>query len=289
MPRIEALIKAPMKLSELKRPDVERMNKDHLVVVVPLGSLEQHGQHLPLCTDSMLGEAVAGRVEAALPETVVLLPMQWLGSSDHHRKFPGTVSVPSSLYIEMVCHLCECLLGGGFARIFLLLSHGGNDVPCREALNRLALEHRDRHDFWIASGGYWAVAEEAMRLPEMATPRPTHACEYETSMVLAERPDLVDMGQAVGHCLTVESAFYRPDGSGPSQVHVALPFEHLTGTGALGRPELGTAEKGRRLLDAIAARVVEFVREFAHWRRDRSPADFPFAVTAGNPPGGAAS
>lgn len=257
-----------MKLMELKRPDVERMDKANKVAVVPLGSLEQHGEHLPLCTDSLLGDTIAQRVEAALPETVVLLPMQWLGSSHHHLKFPGTVSVPSNLYIELVYHLCECLLSAGFRRIYLLLSHGGNDVPCREALNRLALAHREEADrLFLASAGYWALAGEAMRLPEMQTPRTTHACEYETSMVLAVRPDLVDVGRARGDCVVVESRYYRPDGAGSNHVYVATPFEHLTRTGALGRPELGAAEKGERLLEAVVNELVGFVREFATWER----------------------
>lgn len=144
----------------------------------------------------------------------------------------------------------------------------------------LALAHRDRDDFWIASGGYWAVADEAMRLPDMTTPGPTHACEYETSMVLALRPELVDMAGAAAHCVTVESVYYNPGGSGANKVHVALPFEHMTGTGALGKPELGTAEKGSRLLEAVAAKVTDFVREFAHWKRNASPAAFPFASSS---------
>jgi creatinine amidohydrolase len=260
-----------MKYAELKRPDIERMDKAHKVAVVPLGSLEQHGQHLPLCTDSLLGEELARRVESALPDTVLLLPTQWLGSSHHHLKFPGTVSVPSQLYIELVTHMCQCLLSAGFRRIFLLLSHGGNDVPCREALNRLALAHRDRSDFWIASGGWWSVADDVLRLPEMETPRPTHACEYETSMVLAARPDLVEMSQAAAHCVRVESRYYQPDGAGGNKVHVTLPFEQMTRTGALGRPEMGSAEKGQKLLDAIARKIADFVREFSGWERTDAP------------------
>jgi creatinine amidohydrolase len=257
-----------MKLAELKRPDVERMDKSHKVAVVPLGSLEQHGRHLPLFTDSLLGDTIAQRVEADLPETVVLLPVQWLGSSHHHLRFPGTVSVRSDLYIEMVYQLCECLLGAGFRRIYLLISHGGNDVPCREALNRLSLAHRDEAaTLFLASAGYWALADEAMRLPEMQTPRTTHACEYETSMVLSVRPDLVDAAQAHGDCVRVESRFYQPDGAGSNRVYVATPFEHLTRTGALGRPELGTAEKGERLLQAVVDELVGFIHEFATWER----------------------
>jgi creatinine amidohydrolase len=258
-----------MKFAELKRPDIETMDKAHKVVMVPLGSFEQHGQHLPLITDSLLGGVIAERVEAALPETVLLMPVQWLGASNHHLKFPGTVSIPTALYIDMVSHICECLLSAGFVRIFLHLSHGGNDVPCQEVIHRLGLRHRARSDFWIASAGYWALADDAMQLPEMETSRPTHACEYETSMVLAVRADLVDMTQAVGQSVQVDSKYYVASLSGNrrSKVHVALPFEHLTATGAIGRPELGTAAKGERLLDVVSQRLIDFVKEFAFWPR----------------------
>src|SRR4051794_11684534 len=109
-----------MKYADLKYTDIERLDKEHKVVVVPLGSIEQHGPHCPLLTDTLLGGEIGARVEAALPDVVLLTPTQWLGSSDHHLTFPGTISVPSALYIEMVFHLCACLLGAGFRRIFLL-------------------------------------------------------------------------------------------------------------------------------------------------------------------------
>jgi creatinine amidohydrolase len=266
-----------MKYGELKRTDIERIDKTHTVVVVPLGSLEQHGQHLPLLTDSLLGGEVAARVEAALPETVLLLPTQWLGSSHHHMKFPGTISVPSDLYIEIVSHICECLLSAGFRRIFLQISHGGNEVPCQEVIYRLMVKHRQREDFWIASAGYWAITSDDIRIPEMATERITHACEYETSMVLALRADLVDMKQAAAHHIWLDSRYYFPDLTTrrTSQVNVSLPFEQMTRSGAIGRPELATAEKGEKLLEIISAKVIDFVREFSQWpwRPKMEPAD----------------
>lgn len=256
-----------MKYGELKRTDIERMDKEHKVVLVPLGSLEQHGQHLPLLTDSMLGGEIAGRVEAALPDTVLLLPMQWLGSSHHHLKFPGTISLPSDLYIDMVVCICESILSAGFRRIFLQISHGGNEVPCQEVIYRMMLKHREREDFWIASAGYWSIADEAMRLPEMGTDRLTHACEYETSMVLALRADLVDMQQALGHTIRLRSKYYFPDLTTRrnNKVNISLPFEQMTHSGAVGSPELATVAKGQQLFDAVSAKVLDFVREFAHW------------------------
>lgn len=260
-----------MHYGELKRPDIERMDKADKVVVLPLASLEQHGKHLPLLTDSMIGGELAARVEAALPDTVLLMPVLWVGSSDHHLKFPGTVSVPSGLYIDLVCHLCECVLAAGFRRIFLHISHGGNDVPCQEVIYRLALKHRDRNDFWIGSAGWWSLADDVLRLPEMETDRPTHACEYETSMILSLRAELVDMSQARGERPHLESRFYFPAGSASkrSKVNISLPFEAMTTTGAIGRPEVGTARKGEKLFDAVAGRIIEFVREFATWPRPR--------------------
>src|SRR5205085_678098 len=82
--RTPSPVGSSMKYGELKRPDIEKLDKTDKVVVVPLASLEQHGEHLPLLTDSLLGGEVAARVEAALPQTVLLLPTQWLGSSHHH-------------------------------------------------------------------------------------------------------------------------------------------------------------------------------------------------------------
>lgn len=256
-----------MQYGELKRPDIEKMDKTNKVVVLPLASLEQHGEHLPLLTDTLLGGAVAARVEAALPDTVLLLPTQWLGSSHHHMKFPGTISLPADLYIDMVCHMCDGILSAGFRRIFLLISHGGNDVPCQEVIYRMMVKHRERADFWIASAGYWAVADEVIRIPEMTTERPTHACEYETSMVLAIRADLVDMKQASGHTIWMDSKYYFPDLTARrgSKVNISLPFEQMTRNGALGRPDLADAAKGAKLFDVISTKVTDFVREFSQW------------------------
>jgi creatinine amidohydrolase len=256
-----------MIFAALKSPEVARLDKTDKVVIVPLASLEQHGPHCPLMTDTLLGGEIAARVEAAHPETVLLLPTLWLGSSDHHLTSPGTVSVPSSLYIDLVVHVCESLLSAGFRRVFLFLSHGGNQVPCQEAIYRLGIKHRHDRNFWIASAGWWALADDVLRLPEMATGRPSHACEYETSMVLALKPELVDMAQAESAPIRLESRFclLDPTSGKPSKVSVSLPMEQMTTNGALGRHDLGTVEKGQRLLEAISARVGEFVREFNTW------------------------
>src|SRR5450432_2321390 len=83
------------------------------VVVLPLGSLEQHGHHLPLLTDSMIGTEIARRAEEELREEALFLPSLWVGASDHHRAFPGTVSISHAVYVDVLLDMLHSLLGAG--------------------------------------------------------------------------------------------------------------------------------------------------------------------------------
>lgn len=237
------------------------------VVVLPLGSLEQHGHHLPLLTDTLIGSEIARRAEAELGEAALFLPIVWTGASDHHRAFPGTVSVSNSVYVQLIVDLLESLVSNGFRRIFLLNAHGGNITPGRMAIYEVQLAHRDLTDLWIAFSSWWAIAERQISsLPDIEQKMVTHACEQETSMVLRIRPELVKMDRARGATIPYDSAFYCPDFSSPSRVDLAQPFDRLSRTGAFGHPEIATAAKGEALLAAATEEVARFVREFARWK-----------------------
>ncbi len=112
------------------------------IFIVPLGSLEQHGPHLPLFTDSLIISDIADRVEQLRSEKIVLLPVQWLGHSPHHRRF-GCVSLDLIPYIEMIRGICRSLIEIGARKILLLNGHGGNDIPCKAAQRELKSEFAD--------------------------------------------------------------------------------------------------------------------------------------------------
>jgi creatinine amidohydrolase len=236
------------------------------VVVLPLGALEQHGHHLPLLTDSMIGGDIARRAEQELGDTALFLPTLWIGASDHHRAYAGTLSLSNDLYARVITEILESLIASGFRRIFLLTAHGGNLLPGSLAIYDTQLRHRDKPDLWLALASWWQIAEqEISALDPHADLQVTHACELETSMILHLRPELVNLDAAHGATVPFASAFYVPDWSAPSRVNVARSFEQISTTGAIGHPERATAALGEALFAAAVAQIVAFVREFATW------------------------
>ncbi|MDP9352744.1 MAG: creatininase family protein [Chloroflexota bacterium] len=238
------------------------------VVVIPLGSLEQHGHHLPLLTDTLICAEIARRADAALGDVALFLPSLWLGASNHHSAFAGTVSIGNEVYVRVLVDILESLIGGGFRRIFLLNAHGGNITPGRMAIYDVQLRHRDNPDLWLAFASWWTIAaEQVAALADLEQESVSHACEQETSMVLSLRPELVNMEAARGANIAFESAFYYPDFSLSSRVDVPRAFNQLSMSGSFGHPEIATAEKGERLIATAVDEVVAFVREFACWPR----------------------
>lgn len=254
-----------MQWGEQRWPEVAAADRDR-VVVWPLGSLEQHGHHLPLLTDTILVSAVADGARAALPgDRYAWLPTLWLGCSEHHRQMPGTLSLPAAIYIDVLERVLENLVADGCSRIVLLNGHGGNIIPANVALYNVCDRH-NRANLWIVLASYWVTAREAIASLEcMETPRLTHACEYETSLMLHLRPDLVDMAKARGGVREWHSEWFDPTAGGGSRVAASRGFHQITTTGAMGDPSLATADKGARLLEAVVGDVTAFLREFAGW------------------------
>ncbi len=254
-----------MQLGERAWTDVKALTGR--VVVLPLGSLEQHGHHLPLLTDTLIGTEVMRRAEVALDDIALFLPMLWVGASDHHRAFAGTVSISNEVYVRLLVDVLESLISSGFRRIFLLNAHGGNITPGSMAIYDVQLRHRDKPDLWLAFSSWWVIAAEQIAgLTNVEQESVTHACEMETSMILRIRPELVKREAARGANIAFESAFYYPDFHRPSRVNIARAFDQLSATGAFGHPEIATDEKGEALFTAAVGEVVAFVREFAAWR-----------------------
>ncbi len=245
-------------------PTIAGTNKD-TPVVIPLGSLEQHGHHLPLFVDTIQVTAVAQRVEEQLGDDILLLPTLWLGCSHHHKDFPGTVSALPTLYSQMVTTIAQSVLRAGFRRLFFLNGHGGNQVPAAHAITELVADDDDANDAYITFSSWWSVGREGIAPDKhgLTTQFVSHACEYETSMMLFLRPDLVhtDRIQQTGPRLA--NKWFNVEYGGPVEVYKR--YQNLVAPGNMGSPQEGTAEKGEGMADAVVDEVVAFLTEFRTW------------------------
>jgi creatinine amidohydrolase len=237
------------------------------VVVLPLGSFEQHGYHLPLLTDSMIGAEAAKRAEAELGDEAVFLPMLWVGASHHHLAFPGTVSASAKVYIRLLVDMVESLISAGFRKIFLLNAHAGNIVPAQSALTEVQIRRRkEMPELFLAFVSWFDLAAPALaQIPGLKQDRISHACEWETSAIQAIRPDLVDLPAAHGSRMPRHTGYYSFDFREAHRVFVARTMEQGTASGAYGYPEDATPEKGEAILAAATHEIVAFIREFARW------------------------
>jgi creatinine amidohydrolase len=161
------------------------------LVVVPLGATEQHGPHLPTGTDLFVVEALALEAAKIASEQipVIVTPSLPFGSSDHHFVFGGTISLGTETYYRVLKDIVESLVTDGFKRIFLLNGHGGNHELMQLAARDVALKHPVR----VGAGSYWSIAWDALIQADAHRGRrlPGHAGDFETSVILSLRPELV--------------------------------------------------------------------------------------------------
>jgi len=246
-----------MELTDLTWPAVAALLRT-TPIVFPIAALEQHGRHMPVFTDSMLLGEVIRRVKLApVASNVLFAPLQWLGNSHHHIDFPGTISASARVYLDMLKDFAECFIRHGFTRFVYVNGHGGNIVPGQQALYELKQQYRDRNDLLLVSLTYWDSADPTKAIPGLTQKNMGHACEWETSMVLRLRPELV-----IGPVRDVPEV---PFGQGFTPGHRAWVMPDRSEPGHVGTPSQATAEKGEALFTLFAGAVASYLDRVAAW------------------------
>ena len=257
-----------MNLAEMTWPEIKAL-VPHTPVVVPVAAMEQHGLHMPLATDSLLLGEVVRRIETRVRDRVLFTPLMWLGNSHHHMEYAGTLSASPRVYLDMLEDLVENLLSHGFRRIVILNGHGGNITPYKQAIFEVRQRHRVRRDLLLLGASYWDFAEPHTGHDDFVQTAVGHACEWETSMMLALRPDLVkefrdleprktgySFEPAYRGWITQERA---PDGG--------------DAPGHLGDPRHASESKGERLFKAFSKGLEQFLERVVRW--DGKSWEFP--------------
>lgn len=237
-----------------------RARRDGLVLL-PVGSIEQHGPHLPTGVDALLALEAANRAAALLIErvSVVVAPPLWWGLAEHHMRLGGTLTLSLPTYHAVLRDVCRSIMRAGFSRIALVNGHGGNIAALNAIVNELTAEL----PVTIVATTYLAAAADDIAEILEGQRGVMHACEGETSMMLAAYPELVAVQRI-------------PDAHGPEcgmqsdnvPVYIWRSFEEITESGVAGDARLATTEKGAKLLAVCAQRLADLLDAAETWRRD---------------------
>ena len=253
--------------SQLKSPDFTGLDLARCIAVLPVAATEQHGPHLPLNVDATLVEGV---VEAALPhlpaaQPILFLPTQAVGFSPEHTRFAGTLTLKAETVIRLWTELAESVAQTGVKKLVLLNSHGGQvgllDVVARDLRARLGM--------LVYSVNWFNLPlkdESGASVSELFSAHEhrfgIHAGEIETSMMLALKPDQVDMTKAQDFRSTSQDRAERFSllGDGRS-AKLAWQMQDYNPHGAVGNAAAATAEKGRALLGAAGRSLAQVLVE----------------------------
>jgi creatinine amidohydrolase len=245
-----------MQLADMNWPSLAALGKD-TPIVFPLAALEQHGKHLPLFTDSLLLGEIIRRLAERFQDRAVFAPLLWLGNSDHHLDFPGTLSTPPRTYLDVLGGLLENFIQHGFRRLVFINGHGGNDVPGRQAVFEVRQRHRQRSDLLLLFATYWQLGARPWETePRLQQRQMGHACEWETSMLLRLAPALVGM---------LDKLEPVPFGNGFAPATPGWITKDLTVSGHLGDPRCATAEKGEALFRVFTEDVAGLLDRVLRW------------------------
>lgn len=240
------------------------------VILMPIGHTEQHSLHLPLSVDTMIIEAIANGAAQSALDIGYTLPVIPYGVSTHREAFAGTMNAGGRAFEDFWLAIVDALVARGFNRFYLMSGHGGN---CSFLVNVVKYAG-DRHKrifcatAWLHTSGSTGVAA-LEKYRESKIGGMGHACELETSMALALRPDLVHMERAKDDIDFVATPNYYMDWVEGGALVANPPWDDDSVYGAYGAGSLGTAEKGKIWLDAAIAEKVQHIHEIHEQHRLR--------------------
>ena len=228
------------------------------VVVLPVGSTEDHGHHLPLDVDHFVVSEICEAAARLIPQEVLLLPTVSYGFEDHHMDFPGTITIGDEHLLHFILDITKSVAHHGFRKIIIVNGHGSN-APILELAARRTVTETEAHCAYVNAGA--GVDIDAIAESELSS----HAEEIETSTYLHLNPDVVQMDKAKREVKVPVTKYYwrgSVKGKGVSPLRMMDIWSRISDSGVIGDATLGTAEKGQQFFDAAVTALAELITEF---------------------------
>jgi len=252
--------KLPYRYDHYRWPEFPDLVARQPVCIIPIGSVEDHGHHLPLDTDNFLITSICDEVARRIPEEVLLLPPIPYGFEDHHMSFPGTITVKPEHLEAFVLDITLSLAHHGFRKILLADGHGSN-MPILDLAARKTIIQSNA----LCACFLWPSLISGLIQKTRESPFPggmSHACELETSVYLYLNESAVEMNQAVREIDFHKSKYYWHDLGGGPPVRMVEWWTRISKSGVIGDPTVATSEKGKLWFEATVTNLIEFIREF---------------------------
>jgi creatinine amidohydrolase len=253
--------------ADFTAPELAALDRERLIAVLPVSAIEQHGPHLPLSVDTTIVEGVVEHVIAHLPADVpaVFLPTQRIGKSNEHSRYPGTLTLSIHTLVSLWMEIGDCVAAAGVRKMVIFNSHGGQGMVGEI----VARDLRVKHDMLVVATNTYSFGTPTGMFSAAETQHGIHGGDKETSVVLALRPDLVDMGKARHFRSSAETLVAETRHlSINARAKLAWQIQDLNPDGACGDASAATAEKGRAVLDLSSGQFIEMLRVLDATRPD---------------------
>jgi len=246
----------------MRRPEVNTATKNGAVAVLPTGSLEQHGRHLPVGTDTLLAETLVREAvdRAAVNGTrAIAFPAIWTGFSPHHLPLGATVSIERDTFLDLIDDVCSSLIEVGFETILIVNGHGGNAPATSLAAGDIGTRQSEAD---VAELSYVALAEDQFAdLRDGPEGSAYHAGEVETSLMLHLYDELVAMDAAADDPECPLTSHSPRDMFRGGPVGMRRTYDRLTNDGVRGSPTAADAETGRELFEGVSGELAAIIYE----------------------------
>lgn len=254
---------------KLTWPEINEAVKENKIILLPVGSIEDHAKHLPLDTDSLIVTEVCRRIAALFDGQVLVMPTVVYGYHPYRMDFPGGISISWQVFTQQLEEITLCLAHHGFKKILLVNGHGSNHPLTQIAARRVILEYPDVQ---CAMLSLWEIEEFQdifRKIRESEYPGgASHAGEVETSIYLALAPEHVKMAKATKDISLPKSRYFYTDLAPEKSPKTGTPvkmlewWSTLSKTGAIGDPTKATKEKGIKLLNAMVEGLQKIIIDF---------------------------